>query len=117
MGVSARLIPDRTCFNTVIRSLAQQSDAESATAVLEQMRHVFPSMPNVVSYNAAMNSCARIGDLARAIKLFNQISSTRLFPDVFSYTPVIKACAGRGDLAGAILWLQQMTLSRIEPSV
>ena len=55
-----------------------------------------PSMgvePDVMSYNAVIDACARSGDVGRAERWLEQMGAAGLPPNVVSYSSVLHACA------------------------
>ena len=57
--------------------------------------------PDLAAFNALINACAQVGDLARAEGAFGELCAAGLSPDAISYTCIIKACAMAGDAGRA----------------
>ncbi|CAE7254557.1 unnamed protein product, partial [Symbiodinium pilosum] len=49
--------------------------------------------PNLISYNAAISSCAKSQQWQLVVKLFEGMQMDNVAPDVVGYTAVISSCA------------------------
>uniref|UniRef100_A0A7S4UB72 Pentacotripeptide-repeat region of PRORP domain-containing protein n=1 Tax=Alexandrium monilatum TaxID=311494 RepID=A0A7S4UB72_9DINO len=74
-------------------------------------------LPDVISYNSVINSCARADDVTRASRWLDGLLGAGLRPDAVSYTALIASCSRRGDLQQALGWLEAMAASRLKPDV
>lgn len=78
-------------------------------------------LPNVITYNAAIQCCANVGDTESALSLFQRMKNSRISPDIRAYNTMlaIYAQVGTGDSAQKAE--KQITLlrymSRTNPSV
>merc|ERR1719463_878583 len=59
---------------------------------------VYGLEPTVVSYNTAIDSCAKSGNIAAAERYIAKMDEARLDPNVVTFSTVIHACARAGDV-------------------
>jgi len=53
--------------------------------------------PDRAAFNALIDACASVGDVARAEGAFGELCAAGILPDAISYTCIIKACAVSGE--------------------
>merc|ERR1712046_249121 len=64
--------------------------------------------PNVVSYTAVIDGCAKAGHAESAARWFDDMLKHKVTPNSLTYNAVINSCARKGDVDGALKWLSQM---------
>jgi pentatricopeptide repeat protein len=98
-------------------SAVQPFLADSAEPPHEALRSVFTVfsemkaagvVPDRAAFNALIDACASVGDVARAEGAFGELCAAGITPDAISYTCLIKACAAAGEPARAERILREM---------
>jgi len=69
---------------------------------------VFSTEPNVVSFSAMIDACAKAGSLEKAEKWHARMVEVGVEPNSHSFGAVINACAKSGEIQSAIRWLDRM---------
>lgn len=80
-----------------------QAPMKTALQVLMHMKRSFEEgneiiEPNIVTYNAAMRSCAEALNPAQAFNLFDDLIKRKLKPTVVTYGTLMTACERVGDI-------------------
>merc|ERR1719463_201606 len=74
--------------------------------------------PNLVIYNAILDSCSKSCNLAKAEAFIFRMMEEGLDPDVISFNSVIDACAKTKQPERALTWLSRMTKQgNLQPTV
>merc|ERR1740130_2407741 len=73
--------------------------------------------PNVVSYSAMIDACAKANDPARAVQWYEAMRMRGVAPNGHSIAALINVCAKRGDVASACWWLESMEAIDLSPDV
>lgn len=100
-------------YAAVVRGLAA-SDMPRAMALYAQMRTDKVQL-HLVTYNALLDACSRVGDVDVMATLFRDMCDQGLVPDVVTYSTVIKGYAVQGDLQHAIALFTLMRKRGIKP--
>merc|ERR1719230_2091191 len=86
-------IPDfetpASSYHTLIRVLVQRKQQDKALEIYEDMRES-KVQPNLATFNALIDVCARNGDVEQAGGLFRDMCTLGITPDVITYSTVIK---------------------------
>eukprot|EP00439_Symbiodinium_sp_Y106_P052043 s1208_g6.t4 len=72
--------------------------------------------PDLVAFNAIIDSFARRGLLADAERWLKELKDAGLQPNVRSYTPFSAALAQRGDVVATARWLRTMIEDSVSPN-
>ncbi|DBA79649.1 TPA: hypothetical protein ACH3X1_008327 [Trebouxia sp. C0004] len=72
--------------------------------------------PNLLTYNAAISVCSKVGQLGRAIRLLHEMRAAGIAPDVRTYTSLISACGFSREPRMAIQLWSEMHKQGIKPS-
>lgn len=73
--------------------------------------------PTIISYNTAIDTCAKSGNILAAERYIAKMQEVQLEPNVVTYSTVIHACARAGDVAKAEVWLSQMARAGVDANV
>lgn len=73
--------------------------------------------PNVVSFSAMIDACAKAGDLPRAKQWHGRMVEQGVPPNAHIFSAMINACAKVGDLDAAGQYLQQMEQAGVPADV
>lgn len=80
---------DVVSYNTVMKGLAQQKDYVQAVALLDQMSST-AVRPNPITFNTAIDSAVRAGQLPDAWRVLARMCDAGLTPDKFTCTTLMK---------------------------
>lgn len=72
--------------------------------------------PNLLTYNAAISVCSRVGQLGRAIRLLHEMRAAGIAPDVRTYTSLISACGFSREPRMAMQLWSEMHKQGIKPT-
>ncbi|KAA6420539.1 MAG: hypothetical protein FRX49_09700 [Trebouxia sp. A1-2] len=72
--------------------------------------------PNLLTYNAAISVCSRVGQLGRAIRLLHEMRAAGIAPDVRTYTSLISSCGFSRDPRMAMQLWSEMHKQGIKPT-
>ena len=70
--------------------------------------------PTTISYNTAINACARAADAERALALFREMEAAGIERSTVTYTGLIHACAEGGQLDKAMALFTYMDVAGVE---
>jgi pentatricopeptide repeat protein len=111
-------IPDYTTpagiYHTLIKVLAQRKLQTQAMEIYHDMREN-KLQPNVATFNALIDLCARNGDVERAADIFRDMCAAGVAPDLITYSTVIKGYCVKGELEQAITLFTLMRKRGIAP--
>jgi len=92
----------------VIGAFTRSGDGLGALEEFDTMRQQHGIQPTLVSFNAALSACAKLGDWQRAQSLLDEIRSRQMSPDTVSFNAAISACARAGRPRQALKLLTTM---------
>ncbi|XP_043700667.1 pentatricopeptide repeat-containing protein At3g09650, chloroplastic [Telopea speciosissima] len=94
-------------FNSVTRRVRRLADPSLAAN----------AKPDTAAFNAVLNACANIGDIAKYVQIFNEMREFGVQPDVITYNVMIKLCAraNRKDLL--VFVLERILDQGIQPCI
>lgn len=113
--IAARLTPTDVSYTAVMDSCGQAVSA-SGNDRLPGAGPVEPAR-DVVAYTSQVSRCAKRGDVAGALQVFEEMMRARVMPNVITYNAMINAHARSGDAAGASEWLARITGAGLLPDV
>lgn len=61
---------------------------------------------DAISFNAMLSGCAKVGDLAGAVKWLQTMQEEHLEPNAITYASVIGACCKAHEIVEAVKWLE-----------
>lgn len=109
MASELNVSPDIGTFNAAISSLARSRNAQAARYVLE---HEIPSarlVPNVLSYNATIHACGKVGRVYESFQLLCEMKDRALLaPTQSTYNTILNQCVQARDKRLVALVLQRM---------
>jgi pentatricopeptide repeat protein len=73
--------------------------------------------PNVVTYSAMIDACAKAGDRVRAERWHRRMLERGLQPNGYTFSSVIAACAKAGDVVAACQYLEDMEKAEIHADI
>jgi len=71
---------------------------------------------DTISFTAAINACARTGDVQLAEKWMAKMLEAGVEPNVITFNAVIAACAKAGDGKRCEQWLEKMRRAGVQPN-
>ena len=71
--------------------------------------------PNIITYTAVIDACAKSGDMEKAVEWLSKAEEAGLKPEIITYNAVINTCADSSDENVALNLLEAMSLSRVAP--
>jgi pentatricopeptide repeat protein len=111
-------IPDYTTpagiYQTLIKVLAQRKLQTQAMDVYHDMREN-KLQPNLATFNALIDLCARNGDVERSTEIFRDMCALGVTPDLITYSTVIKGYCVKGELEQALTLFTLMRKRGIAP--
>ena len=76
------------------------------------------AVPNVITYSAAINSCAHTGEWRRSLDLLDAMQREGLRPDRIAYNSVLNACRTGGAPREALgVWDSMIDRAGIKPDI
>lgn len=105
--------PPPSAYASVIRALAA-TDMPKAMQLYKRLRGEKVQL-HLVTYNALIDACSRVGNVEEMATLFRDLCEQGLVPDVVTYSTVIKGYAVQGDLEHAIALFTLMRKRGIRP--
>lgn len=111
----ARQAPSGNDFVNIVRAAVKLEDASALRRVLEQL-HSISFVPDVVTRNRALASCAEFGSVAMAQLLADNAAASAEGLDVVGYNTLIKTYAQAGQLQRCFEILEEMAARGIRKS-
>eukprot|EP00929_Paragymnodinium_shiwhaense_P089384 TRINITY_DN49538_c0_g1_i1.p1 TRINITY_DN49538_c0_g1~~TRINITY_DN49538_c0_g1_i1.p1 ORF type:complete len:539 (-),score=120.02 TRINITY_DN49538_c0_g1_i1:103-1509(-) len=119
-GRALRLRPDRIGFNSAIAACARGAAAfQRSLDILNIDMSRAKLEPNVITYNAVMSSCEKLGLWSQGLNLLDAFARSSLTADCVTFTSAINACQkiGLWDTATLLLSQAQRSLLVLDSAV
>ena len=119
------IAPGVKAYTAAIAACARASPSQTTVALglLAQMKKQAAegdknAVPNVITYSAAINSCAHTGEWRRSLDLLDAMQREGLRPDRIAYNSVLNACRTGGAPREALgVWDAMIDRAGIKPDI
>ncbi|GBG92517.1 hypothetical protein CBR_g55790 [Chara braunii] len=103
-------------INCIIAGCSNVHDMDRAFQTFEEISRTFGMAPNVHTYNALIDGCAKTKQIAMAIQMFKRIEANGLAFDEQSFQFLIDAYVIDGNAPGSVEALESMMAAGFTPS-
>lgn len=94
-------------YTTLLTGFAKKKDKLMVMNIFEQMKANPNAQPNLVSYNALMDSLISCQDYETCIQVFQQLQSNGFQPDIISYSTYLKGlCRNKKSVKAYQMYLE-----------
>ena len=106
---------DSDTYNLAIRSCRRSANVQGALMLLHEMRDEELVRPDLISFNACLNSLSEAGDWKTAMRLLGDMKAEGIQPDVISYHTTIYACGKANQWQTALQLFEDMQNDGLDP--
>ncbi|KAG0619465.1 hypothetical protein M758_4G142000 [Ceratodon purpureus] len=103
-------------FNPFIREFGRWTMIDEAFEMKAAMLRL-GVQPTVVTYNALISACVKIGDLEKACSLFPEMKELGVNANTHCYNPLIQGFAMQGRFDRALAIMKEMDAAGVKPDV
>jgi len=95
--------PDTVAYGSLIKAAVESSRPELARRLFQESGN-----PDLLNYMSLIRAAGRERDVAKALRLLDELEASPLSADVTAYNCALEACAACGDRKSADILLQRM---------
>lgn len=106
------VFPDKCSYSTLIQILASADLPHVAVIYVRKMQKA-GLIDDCIAYCPVISSFAKLGELAKAEEIFNEMIRYKLQPDVVAYGVLINAFSDNGNVEKVLYYVKSMEKARV----